>query len=49
MDDRYSDLSFGRYGHKRPLKKFKKEPKYAHHRSEGLTRRRNKGSALQLP
>lgn len=29
------------------LKKFKKEPKYTHHRSEGLTRRRNKGTALQ--
>ena len=29
------------------LKKFKKNPKYPHKRSEGLTRRRNKGSALQ--
>jgi len=29
------------------LKKFKKEPKYPHHRSEGLTHRHNKGTVLQ--
>lgn len=29
------------------LKKFKLDPKYTHHRSEGLTRRKNKGSKLQ--
>lgn len=33
---------------KPPLKKFKKDPKYTHHRSEGLTRRRNRGSKLQV-
>ena len=32
---------------KQVLKRFKKEPKYTHHRSEGLTHRTNKGSALQ--
>lgn len=29
------------------LKKFKKEPRYPHHRSDGLTWRTNKGSQLQ--
>lgn len=33
---------------KRLLKKFKKEPRFMHHRSEGLTRRRNRGSLYQL-
>jgi hypothetical protein len=30
-------------------KRFKKEPKYTHHRSEGLPRRRNSGTRLQEP
>ncbi len=30
-----------------PIKKFKKEPKYPHHRSDGLTKRKNGGSYLQ--
>lgn len=29
------------------LKRFKLEPKFPHHRSEGLTHRRNRGSMLQ--
>lgn len=32
---------------KRPLKKFKLNPKYPHLRSDGMTHRRNKGSKLQ--
>ncbi len=28
-------------------KKFKLEPKYSHNRSEGMTHRTNKGTALQ--
>lgn len=29
------------------IRKFKQEPKYTHHRSEGMTHRRNAGSYLQ--
>lgn len=29
------------------LKRFKLAPKYAHHRSDGMTHRRNRGSVLQ--
>lgn len=32
---------------KAKLKKFRKVTKYPHHRSEGLTHRRNKGSQFQ--
>lgn len=31
---------------KTKLKRFRMETKYVHHRSEGLTRRRNKGTRL---
>lgn len=33
---------------KAKFKRFKLEPKYIHQRSEGLTHRRNKGTALQV-
>lgn len=33
--------------HDGKLKKFKLDPRYPHHRSEGMTRRRNRGSVLQ--
>lgn len=32
---------------KRPIKKFKMDPKFPHHRSDGMTKRRNGGSYLQ--
>jgi hypothetical protein len=31
---------------KSKIKKFRMDPKYVHHRSEGLTRRQNKGTKL---
>lgn len=31
---------------KTKIKKFRMDPKYVHHRSEGLTRRQNKGTKL---
>ncbi len=31
---------------KTKIKKFKLEPKYVHHRSEGLTRRQNRGTKM---
>ena len=39
--------AYCRHSDKPLLKKFKKDPKYTHHRSEGLTRRTNRGSQLQ--
>lgn len=33
--------------HNAKWKKFKQEPKYPHKRSDGLTKRRNRGSYLQ--
>lgn len=39
--------AYNRKSGKPDIKKFRKEPRYTHHRSEGLTRRTNKGSALQ--
>lgn len=42
-----SAQSGGGAADKRPIKRFKLEPVFTHHRSEGLTRRRNAGSVLQ--
>jgi hypothetical protein len=42
------DDSDGFASQKRPLKKFKLNPKFPHHRSDGLTWRRNRGSKYQV-